>query len=51
MEKQWKMLKKHRDIELPSTDSERKKLVSESNYHTYKQISEHLFKRTKKKFI
>ena len=44
-------VRKHRDIELASTDSERKKLVSEPNYHTYKQISEHLLKRTKQKFI
>ena len=35
-------VRKHRDIHLVTTDSERKKLVSEPNYHTYKQFSEHL---------
>ena len=35
-------VRKHRDIHLVTTDSERKKLVSEQNYHTCKQFSEHL---------
>ena len=35
-------VRKHRDIHLVTTDSERKKLVSEPNYHTCKQFSEHL---------
>ena len=35
-------VRKHRDIHLVATDSERKKLVSEPNYHTCKQFSEHL---------
>ena len=35
-------VRKHREINLMTTDSERMKLVSESNYHTCKQFSEHL---------
>ena len=35
-------VRKHRDIKLVTTDSERKKLVSEPNYHTCKQFSEDL---------
>ena len=33
---------KHRNIKLVKTDHKRNKLVSESNYHTMKLISEHL---------
>ena len=42
MERQWKMLKKHRDIKLLTTDKKRSKLVSEPNYHTMNYISENL---------
>ena len=35
-------VRKHRDIKFVSTDSERKKLVSEPNYHNGKQFSENL---------
>ena len=35
-------VRKHRDIKFVSTDSERKKLVSEPNYHNCKQFSESL---------
>ena len=35
-------VRKHRDIKFFSTDSERKKLVSEPNYHNCKQFSENL---------
>ena len=35
-------VRKHGDIHLVTTDSERKKLVSEPHYHTCKQFSEHL---------
>ena len=35
-------VRKHKEINLMTTDSERMKLVSESNYHTCKQFSEHL---------
>ena len=35
-------VRKYRDIKLVATNSERKKLVSEPNYHTCKQFSEDL---------
>ena len=35
-------VRKHRDIKTVSSNGERKKLVSEPNYHTCKQFSEHL---------
>ena len=35
-------VRKHRNIKLVKTDHKRNKLVSESNYHTMKLISEHL---------
>ena len=35
-------VRKHRDIKLVTTNSERKKLVSEQNYHTCKQFSEEI---------
>ena len=35
-------VRKHRDIKLVKTDHKRNKLVSESNYHTMKLISENL---------
>ena len=40
--KPMKIVRKHRYIKLVSTDSERKKLVSEPKYHTCKQFSEDL---------
>ena len=36
MEKQWKNVRKHRDIKLVTTDKRRNRLVSEANYHTTK---------------
>ena len=42
MEKQWKMLRNHRDIKLVRSDKRRKRLVSEPNYHSHKKSSEHL---------
>ena len=35
-------VRKHRDIELATTDKKRSKLVSEPNYHTINYISENL---------
>ena len=35
-------VRKHRDIKLVSTDTKRKKLESEPNYHTTKWFSENL---------
>ena len=35
-------IRKHRDIELVTTDKKRSKLVSEPNYHTINYISEDL---------
>ena len=35
-------LRKHRDIKLVTTNKERKKIVSEPNYHTTKWFSENL---------
>ena len=40
--KTMEIVRKHRDIKLVSTDSEREKLVSEPKYHTCKQFSEDL---------
>ena len=46
-------VRKHRDIELVTTDEKRNKLVSEPNYHTTKRFSENLLaiemKKTKVK--
>ena len=46
-------IRKHRDIKLVTTEEKRIKLVSEPNYHTIKQFSEHFLakemKRTKVK--
>ena len=41
LENLWKMLKKHRDIKLVSTERRRNNLVSEPNYHTTKFFTEH----------
>ena len=40
--KTMKNVRKHRDIKLVTTNSDRKKIVSEPNYHTCKQFSENL---------
>ena len=53
LEKQWKKIRKHRDITLVTTDKKRSKLVSEPNYHTINLISKDLsiteMKKTKVK--
>ena len=41
-EKTIENVRKHRDIELVTTDEKRNKLVSEPNYHTTKRFSENL---------
>ena len=35
-------VRNHRDIKLITTDKRRKRLVSEPNYHSHKNFSEHL---------
>ena len=35
-------IRNHRDIKLVTSDKRRKRLVSESNYHSHKKFSEHL---------
>ena len=40
--KTMKNVRKHRDIELATTDEKRSKLVSEPNYHTAKRFSKNL---------
>ena len=42
-------VRKHRDIKLVRTNSERNKLVSEPNYHTCKQFSEDIMATEMKK--
>ena len=43
LEKQWKIIERnHRDIKLVTSDKRRKRLVSEPNYHSHKNFSEHL---------
>ena len=42
-------VRKHRDIELVTTEKRRIKLVSEPNYHTTKQFSENLLATKMKK--
>ena len=42
-------VRKHRDIKLVTTNSRRKKLVSEPNYHTCKRFSDHLMAKEMKK--
>ena len=42
LEKQWKTIRKHRDIKLVMTNKRRSKLVSEPNYYTMNYISEDL---------
>ena len=43
MEKQWKIIERnHRDIKLVTSDKRRKRLVSEPNYRSHKNFSDHL---------
>ena len=42
MEKQWKNVRKYRDIKLVTTDEKRNKLASEPNYCTKTCFSENL---------
>ena len=48
-------VRNHRDIKLVTSDKRRKRLVSEPNYHSHKQFSEHLMviemQKTKVKMI
>ena len=41
-EKTMKNVRNHRDIKLLTSDNRRKRLVSEPNYHSHKNVSEHL---------
>ena len=41
-EKTMKNVRNHRDIKLLTSDNRRKRLVSEPNYHSHKNFSEHL---------
>ena len=45
----------HRDVKLVTSDKRRKRLVSEPNYHSHKNFSEHLMgiemKKTKSKNV
>ena len=40
--KKMKNVRNHRDIKLVTSDKRRKQLVSEPNYHSHKNFSEHL---------
>ena len=42
-------MRNHRDIKLITTDKRRKRLVSEPNYHSHKNCSEHLMATEMKK--
>ena len=48
-------MRNHRDIKLITTDKRRKRLVSEPNYHSHKNCSEHLMaiemKKTRVKMV
>ena len=48
-------VRNHRDIKLITTDKRRKRLVSEPNYHSHKNFSEHLMaiemKKTRVKMV
>ena len=39
--KTMEYVRNHRDTKLITTDKRRKRLVSEPNYHSYKNFSEH----------
>ena len=41
-EKTMENVRNHRDIKLGTSDKRRKQLVSEPNYHSHKNISDHL---------
>ena len=41
-EKTMGNMRNHRNIKLVTSDKRRKRLVSESNYHSYKKIPDHL---------
>ena len=55
LEKTMKNLGNHRDVKLVTSDKKRKRLVSEPNYHSHKNFSEHLMaiemKKTRVKMI
>ena len=40
--KKMEKVRNHRDIKLVTSDKRRKRLVSETNYHSHKKFSEHL---------
>ena len=42
LEKQWKIVRKYRDIKLVTKNKRRNQLASESNYHTIKHFSKNL---------
>ena len=42
-------VRNHRDIKLVTSDKKRKRLVSEPNYHSHKNFSEHLMSIEMKK--
>ena len=42
LEKQWKIVRKYRDIKLVTKNKRRNQLASESNYHTTKYFSKNL---------
>ena len=44
-------VRNHRDIKLLTSDKRRKQLVSEPNYHSHKNFSEHLMTIEMKKII
>ena len=44
-------VRNHRDIKLVTSDKRRKQLVSEPNYHSHKNFSEHLMTIEMKKII
>ena len=44
-------VRNHRDIKLLTSDKRRKQLVSEPNYHSHKNFSEHLMIIEMKKII
>ena len=48
-EKTRENVRNHRDIKLITTDKRRKRLVSEPNYHSHKNFSEHLMSIEMKK--
>ena len=51
LEKTMKNMRKHRDIELVTTERTRNYLVSEPNYHTTKFFTENLQKWKKQRYL